>query len=237
MSQPPPVAPTEAPDAPTAGREETGWHALPERARPVFVLGELPSSLLLAGPLGAAGFALGFRAGSPLVGAFAGAVLGLVLGLWLAARRFRWTAWRLDAQGLAVRRGRLWQQETRVPATRVQHLDLTRGPLQRSLELATLVIDTAGSRHGAVSVPDLDLQDAEQLREQLGRQLDDNGITTTEPVEPTEPTAHEGRGEGTEQAAPARPLHLPIPASDTRSTAMPRTACIRCPGSSSCSPS
>ena len=66
-------------------------------------------------------------------------------------KQYRYTFWKLDADGLAIRRGRLWQRETRVPATRVQHLDLKRGPLQRQRRLATLVVHTAGTRHSAVT--------------------------------------------------------------------------------------
>ena len=73
---------------------------------------------------------------------------------------------------MAVRRGRLWQRETRVPTTRVQHLDLKRGPMQRGRNLATLIVHTAGTRNSAVTVPNLDADDAERLRDRLARQID-----------------------------------------------------------------
>jgi uncharacterized protein len=81
-------------------------------------------------------------------------------------------AWRLDGDGLAIRRGRLYQRETRVPVTRVQHLDLKRGPWQRRRHLATLIVHTAGTRHSAVTLAHLDANDAERLRDVLGRQID-----------------------------------------------------------------
>jgi membrane protein YdbS with pleckstrin-like domain len=68
----------------------------------------------------------------------------------------------------------MWRHETQVPISRVQHLDLKRGPLERYFKLATLVIHTAGTRHSAVSVAGLDAVDAEHLRDTLGRQLDDD---------------------------------------------------------------
>jgi membrane protein YdbS with pleckstrin-like domain len=61
-----------------------------------------------------------------------------------------------------------------VPASRVQHLDLKRGPLQRRYGLATLVIHTAGTRHSAVAVSGLDAADAERLRDRLAHQVDDD---------------------------------------------------------------
>ena len=146
------------------------WQALPARARLLFALGR---AVPLAMPTAVAGvFAFRLLDASPFLGGAAGAVLGAVFGLWLGARQFRHVAWRLDSDGLAIRRGRMWQRETRVPTTRVQHLDLKRGPWQRRRHLATLIVHTAGTRHSSVTVPHLDADDAERLRDVLGRQID-----------------------------------------------------------------
>ena len=104
----------------------------------------------------------------------AGLAIGATFGAWLGNKRYRYTWWRLDEDGFAVRRGRMWQSETRVPGSRVQHLDIKRGPLQRRYRLATLVIHTAGTRHSAVVLSGLDDQDAEMLRDQLARRADAN---------------------------------------------------------------
>ena len=71
-----------------------------------------------------------------------------------------------------MRRGNWWQIETHVPISRVQHLDLKRGPLERGMGLATLVVHTAGTRQATVSVQAMDAADAERLRDRLARQLD-----------------------------------------------------------------
>lgn len=153
-----------------ARAEPPGWQPLPRRARTLFAL---MRAAVLALPGAASGFLLGHQLlDQPLPVAIAGLLLGAVVGTWIGLREFRHVRWQLDADGLAVRRGRLWQRETRVPATRVQHLDLTRGPLQRRRGLATLVVHTAGTRHSAVTVPHLDAADAERLRERLARQID-----------------------------------------------------------------
>lgn len=150
---------------------EGGWHALPPRARLLFLLGATPSYALLAALLG---FVLGQIAlGRPLAGAGIGLVLGMLAGAWIGAKQFRHVQWALDDSGLALRRGRLWQRETRVPATRVQHLDIKRGPWQRRRTLATLIVHTAGTRHGALTVPHLDEADAQRLRERLSQRIDD----------------------------------------------------------------
>ncbi|HEY5803146.1 MAG TPA: PH domain-containing protein [Lysobacter sp.] len=146
----------------------TDWQPLPARARALCLLGTIP----LAIPFAIGGFVLGTVFELPAVMLPLGLVIGVVLGTWLGLKQYRHTFWRLDEDGLAVRRGRMWQRETRVPATRVQHLDLKRGPLQRRRNLATLVVHTAGTRHSAVTVPHLDADDAERLRDRLGRQID-----------------------------------------------------------------
>jgi uncharacterized protein len=156
-------------DAVSPAASALGWQPLPQRARLLFAI----SRIGLAIPAGVLGFMVFRVAGLP---AFAGLLGGIVLagslGLWLGFRQFRHVAWRLDADGLAIRRGRLYQRETRVPVTRVQHLDLKRGPWQRRRNLATLVVHTAGTRHSAVTLQHLDVDDAERLRDVLGRQID-----------------------------------------------------------------
>lgn len=157
------------------------WQPLPERARLLFLLGRAPWLALSGAVTGAALANVGAvvlnvdrQAGWSVVAMAVtlGVLGGAALGLWLGFKQYRNTHWRLDPEGLALRRGRLWQRETRVPITRVQHLDLKRGPLQRRRSLATLIVHTAGTRHSAVVVPNIDLGDAEYLRDRLGRQLD-----------------------------------------------------------------
>ena len=91
----------------------------------------------------------------------------LALALWRANLVFRYTRWRLDEDGLRVRRGRFWRSEVLVPRARVQHLDIERGPIERRYGLATLVVHTAGTRLNAVRQPGFDEASANQLRDAL----------------------------------------------------------------------
>ena len=147
------------------------WQPLPPRARRWFIVNGLAYAIPFA--LVAALLAGGFELAAPWRYALAGAMLGAAFGAWLGNKHWKHTRWRLDDDGFSLRRGRLWRSETRVPASRVQHLDLKRGPLQRRYALATLVIHTAGTRHSAVAVGGLDEGDAERLRDRLAHQLDD----------------------------------------------------------------
>jgi membrane protein YdbS with pleckstrin-like domain len=148
-----------------------GWQPLPARARSLF---RLTDALLLALALGFAGFLCASVFDFGLVAALvaAGVAVGIGLGLASGGYRHRRTHWVLDDDGFAVARGRWWRRETRVPTTRVQHLDLKHGPLERRWRLATLVVHTAGSKFGAVSLSGLDADDAEALRDRLARQVD-----------------------------------------------------------------
>ena len=152
------------------------WHAPPARAvrlhagflAAIFALCAIGA---VAGPLAAAdGLAGGLRIG---LGGLALA-LGGGFGAWLGAR-LRHQRWKLDAEGLWLRQGRMWWRETRVPASRVQHVDLKHGPLERRVRLATLVVHTAAVHLSGITVRGLDEADAERLRDALARQLDDAG--------------------------------------------------------------
>jgi membrane protein YdbS with pleckstrin-like domain len=166
-------APAPGPDLPAASWDgPEGWQALPRRAYRVFLYVAL---MVAAIPAGIATLSLGELLLRREGGWIALVVIWAVavgMALWVAHKRYRFTYWRLDEDGFAVRRGRLWQWETRVPTSRVQHLDLKRGPLERAHGLASLILHTAGTRLSAVSISGLEDADAERLRDHFSRQID-----------------------------------------------------------------
>lgn len=97
-----------------------------------------------------------------LTGTAAGMLL--IASFLLPLRRYR--AWGYDQREdeLIVKHGNLIRQLTVVPFGRVQHIDIAAGPLQRALGLATLVLNTAGTRGAAVKLPGLRPDTAEQMR-------------------------------------------------------------------------
>ena len=154
-------------DTPLPLRE---WRPLPARAYRAFLI----VALIVAVPSAIAASIVVYGASGTLPWLKIAAVwtLALALAAWVARRRHRYTFWLLDDAGFAVRRGRMWQWETRVPTSRVQHLDLKRGPIERAHGLASLVLHTAGTRLNAVSISGLDDADAEALRDHFSRQID-----------------------------------------------------------------
>ena len=150
-----------------------GWQPLPANAAVTAMFGGAAWGLFLGGAFAlVVAWPVLVRSGA--LGTWsalgASALLGLVLaalGTLLSYRLWRSTSWRLDDGGLSLRRGLFWRKEILVPRTRVQHLDIERGPIQRHYLLATLVVHTAGTRHHALQVPGLDDADAVALRDAL----------------------------------------------------------------------
>ncbi|MEF8783733.1 MAG: PH domain-containing protein [Haloarculaceae archaeon] len=90
-----------------------------------------------------------------------------VLGLAWVHLRYRAWRYRLRDDALYLERGVLTSVRTVVPHVRVQHVDTSRGPMERSLGLSTLVVYTAGSRGADVSIPGLTPEEASDLQRRL----------------------------------------------------------------------
>ena len=69
--------------------------------------------------------------------------------------------------GIEIRRGILWKSVISVPRSRVQHTDITQGPLMRQYGIAKLVIHTAGTENASVELSGLARDDAFRIREFL----------------------------------------------------------------------
>ena len=80
---------------------------------------------------------------------------------------YRHASYKVDAQGIEIRRGVFWRTITSIPRSRVQHTDVSQGPLQRTHELGTLVVYTAGTDHAKVELSGLEHGRALLVREHL----------------------------------------------------------------------
>ena len=85
---------------------------------------------------------------------------------WPAAA-WRHASWALDASGLEIRRGVVWREVVHVPRSRVQHTDVSQGPIERRFGLATLIVHTAGTHHASVGLPGLPHALAMRIRDHL----------------------------------------------------------------------
>ncbi|MCF6299872.1 MAG: PH domain-containing protein [Proteobacteria bacterium] len=73
----------------------------------------------------------------------------------------------LSEEGLNIHRGVFWQQQIIVPRNRVQHIDITNGPLERKYKLSKLILHTAGTRNASVTLNGLNHEEAAALRQEL----------------------------------------------------------------------
>jgi membrane protein YdbS with pleckstrin-like domain len=101
-----------------------------------------------------------------LVWAAVNGLLAWHLQRWPAIAH-RHTAYRVDQQGIEIRRGVIWRKIINVPRSRVQHTDVSQGPLERRYGLGTLVIYTAGTDHARVALSGLEHNIALGIREHL----------------------------------------------------------------------
>lgn len=105
-----------------------------------------------------------------LVTACAALIILLVLGAWRWPRlAYRHTHYIVSPQGIEIRRGVIWRSVTNVPRSRIQHTDVTQGPIMRRYNLATLVMHTAGTQYAIVTLPGLSHEVAIRLRDFLIR--------------------------------------------------------------------
>lgn len=65
---------------------------------------------------------------------------------------YRHASYRVDHLGIEIRRGVLWRREITVPRSRVQHIDVSQGPVERRFGLGRLSIYTAGTEYALVSL-------------------------------------------------------------------------------------
>lgn len=96
-----------------------------------------------------------------------GAILAGFLIWLLPPRQYRRWAYRRGDDMLRVTHGLLFHTDVTVPFGRVQHIDVSQGPLERGQGLGTLTLYTAGVHAAAVQLPGLLHADAVALREAI----------------------------------------------------------------------
>jgi membrane protein YdbS with pleckstrin-like domain len=90
---------------------------------------------------------------------------GFVVARFVRRRVQAW-AYREREDDLLVRRGVLFSRLSVIPYGRMQFIDVTAGPLERSFGLATVRMHTAAAASDA-RIPGLDADEAARLRDRL----------------------------------------------------------------------
>ncbi len=95
------------------------------------------------------------------------AVAVAVLGIVHTLLRYRFWGFTVRDDSLYLQHGVLIRVQTVVPYVRIQHIDTSRGPLERLVGLSSSVVYTAGSRGADVTIPGLEDDRARNLQEHL----------------------------------------------------------------------
>lgn len=93
--------------------------------------------------------------------------VAFALGAGHALAHYRRWRYEVRADALYLDRGVVTRVKTVVPHVRIQHVDVSRGPIERALGLSSVVVYTAGSRGADVTVPGLPPGRADDLQSRL----------------------------------------------------------------------
>ena len=108
-----------------------------------------------------------FRSGgSGTPGLLSAAVIavGTTFVALIPSLRYRFWRYELQTEELILVRG-IWKRvHTLVPLRRIQHLDVSQDLIERNFGLARLVVHTAGTQGSSVTLPGLQHEEAERLR-------------------------------------------------------------------------
>ncbi len=100
-------------------------------------------------------------------------IVNMIL-LWLAiywpAIEHRNVRWLTSPVGVEIKKGVFWRHQIAIPWARVQHADVSQGPLARQFSLGNLTIHTAGTKHASIDLEGLSHDVAIELRDKVIRQ-------------------------------------------------------------------
>lgn len=82
------------------------------------------------------------------------AALAIIAWLWPGIE-YRRVSYRIDEEGLEIRRGVIWRHSITIPLGRVQHADVSQGPVQRMFGVGTLTVHTAGTQNASINLEGL----------------------------------------------------------------------------------
>jgi len=177
-------APADGPETQTVaavdGAQTDGERAVDPRTVAVWRWAALIASIPIAAV--AAVFTISMLvAGGPLANvvwmAYPLLLAALVLNAWwYPAARYRRLRYRLDDVGITITDGIVWRTESALPRIRIQHTDISQGPLQRRYGVATLKLYTAGSRFTKIELPGLEYGDAVLLRDRLRQAAEGDAV-------------------------------------------------------------
>ncbi len=104
------------------------------------------------------------------------AALGIFRAIWWPKLAYRYISYRVTDRLFRFRHGVLWRSVVSVPKSRVQHTDVSQGPLERNFGIARLIVHTAGTDNASVSLGGLPYDTAMKIRDHLIDSDEDDAV-------------------------------------------------------------
>ncbi|MGB3735186.1 MAG: PH domain-containing protein [Ilumatobacter sp.] len=96
-------------------------------------------------------------------------LVALALAAALAVAEMRRLAYQLREHDVSLRSGVVIHRTETIPFSRVQHVNLTRGPIERAIGLASLEVTSAGPN---IVIPGLAIAEAERVKQLVSERAD-----------------------------------------------------------------
>jgi hypothetical protein len=101
----------------------------------------------------------------------AGWGLLFLLGLAAAIRRYAAEGYALREHDILHKHGVWWRTVTAIPYNRMQHCEISRGPVESAFGLATLKVFTAGGSSSDIGIEGLPVEEAQRVKEFITKRI------------------------------------------------------------------
>lgn len=103
-------------------------------------------------------------------------------GMYLAGKQYQMAGYALREHDVVHKHGVWWQTVITIPFNRMQHCEISQGPVQNMFGLATLKVFTAGGTSSDLAIDGLPFEEAQRIKDFITSKIS----ASTERVEPPE---------------------------------------------------
>lgn len=103
-------------------------------------------------------------------------------GMYLAGKQYEMAGYALRKHDVIHKHGVWWQTMTTIPFNRMQHCEISQGPIQNIFGLATLKVFTAGGTSSDLAIDGLEKSEAQRIKEFITGKINDQNKVKTEQV-------------------------------------------------------
>lgn len=94
------------------------------------------------------------------------------LAMWLVGKNYKVTGYAIRQRDLVFQTGVIVRSVTTIPFKRIQHCEITEGPIQKLFKLASLKVFTAGGSGSDLSISGLQKEEAARIKEFITGKID-----------------------------------------------------------------